>query len=241
MTTELDIRAIAFDTGGTVLDWHGGCVAALRQAGQDHGLQADWHALANEWRRRTMKGIVGQVQPSFHMDDVHRSALNDSLDHFGLQALPGDARDTVWRAWHRLDAWPDFPGALAELRGLWPVVSFTMLPLALVVDVSRRNGIVWDGIISCEMIGAYKPHAQAYTTAARWLSLSPEQVLMVACHNFDLNAAQQAGMRTAFVRRPDEWGPAGPPDPHPNRDYDFIVDDFDALRRSLVQRASPPG
>jgi hypothetical protein len=31
-----------------------------------------------------MKGIVGQMQPSFHMDDVHRSALNDSLDHFGL-------------------------------------------------------------------------------------------------------------------------------------------------------------
>jgi 2-haloacid dehalogenase len=116
-----------------------------------------------------------------------------------------------------------------------------MLPLALVVDVSRHNGIVWDGIISCQMIGVYKPHEQAYATAARWLSLPPEQVLMVACHNFDLNAAQLAGMRTAFVRRPDEWGPAGPPDPHPNRKYDFIENDFDALRRSLVQRASPPG
>jgi fibronectin-binding autotransporter adhesin len=47
--------------------------------------------------------------------------------------------------------------------------------------------------------------------------------------NFDLNAAQDAGMRTAFVRRPDEWGPAGPPDPNPNRAYDFIEDGFDGL------------
>jgi 2-haloacid dehalogenase len=199
-------------------------------------LIADWHELANEWRRRTMKGIVGQMQPSFHMDDVHRSALNDSLDHFGLQALPGVARDAVWRAWHRLDAWPDFPGALAELRGGWPVVSFTMLPLALVVDVSRHNGIVWDGIISCQMIGVYKPHEQAYATAARWLSLPPEQVLMVACHNFDLNAAHKAGYRTAFVRRPDEWGPEGPPDPKPNMDYDIVVDGFEGLVGALPAR-----
>jgi hypothetical protein len=33
--------------------------------------------------------------------------------------------------------------------------------------------------------------------------LLPAQILMVACHNFDLNAALGCGMRTAFVRRPD--------------------------------------
>jgi len=59
----------------------------------------------------------------------------------------------------------------------------------------------------------YKPHAEAYATAARWMGLEPAQILMVACHDFDLNAAHQAGFRTAFVRRPAEWGPADPPDP----------------------------
>jgi 2-haloacid dehalogenase len=98
-----------------------------------------------------------------------------------------------------------------------------------VVDVSRRNGITWDAVVSCEMIGVYKPHPQAYATAARWLGLPPAQILMVACHNFDLNAAQAAGFRTAFVRRPDEWGPEGPPEPNPNRDYDFVVDGFNEL------------
>ncbi len=230
----MDIKALAFDTGGTVLDWHGGLVAAFKAVAKKHDMNTDWHAVTNDWRRRAMRGIAGQTHPEFNMDDIHRGALDETLAHFGLDVITPDERFEVWRAWHALDAWPDFPGALAALRQSRPVVSFTMLPTSLVVDVSRKNGLVWDAIISCEMIGVYKPHALAYATAAKWLNLQPAQILMVACHNFDLNAAHKAGFQTAFIRRPDEWGPQGPPDPHPNMVYDFIDDGFDGLRRSLL-------
>jgi 2-haloacid dehalogenase len=230
----MNIRALAFDTGGTVLDWHGGLVRALIRVGARHSIQRDWHAMANDWRRRTMKTIVGQMHPAFHMDDVHRRVLDETLAEFDFELLTASERDELWRTWHQLDAWPGFAPALAALRQSLPVVSFTMLPTALVVDVSRRNGLTWDAIVSCEMIGVYKPHAEAYQTAARWLNLPPQSILMVACHNFDLNAAHAAGMRTAFVRRPDEWGPAGPPDPNPNMAYDFIEDGFDGLRARVL-------
>lgn len=230
----MDIKALCFDTGGTVLDWHSGLVAALSHIGTRHALHPDWHAVANDWRRRAMKGIVGQIGPAFNMDDVHRRTLNETLAQFHLDAFSEEERIEVWRAWHELDAWPDFPAAAAALRSVFPVVSFTMLPTSLVMDVSRRNGVTWDAVISCEMMGVYKPHAQAYATAARWLNLAPDQILMVACHNFDLNAAHQAGFRTAFVRRPAEWGPQGPPDPHPNMAYDFVEDGFDGLVRRLL-------
>ena len=229
----MQIKAVAFDTGGTVLDWHGGLVAAIARAGATRGCSADWHEVVNEWRRRTMKGIVGQRNPAFNMDDVHRRVLDEVIALFGLEALTLHDRDTVWRAWHTLDAWPDFAPAQRLLRESCSVASFTMLPTALVVDVSRKNGICWDAVLSCEMMGVYKPHQEAYATAARWLGLEPRHILMVACHNFDLNAAHQAGFRTAFVRRPDEWGPAGPPDPHPNMAYDLVVDGFAELVAGL--------
>jgi len=39
---------------------------------------------------------------------------------------------------------------LRALRQRLPVVSFTMLPLPLVIDVSRLNGLVWDAVVSCQ-------------------------------------------------------------------------------------------
>lgn len=227
-------RAVLFDTGGTVLDWHGSIVSELHESGVLDGTSVDPHAFVNEWRRQTMRGIVGQVRPSFHMDDVHRTTLDTTVAHFGMAALAEPSRQRLWSAWHRLRAWTDFPPALERLRHKLPVVSFTMLPLSLVVDVSRRNALSWDAVVSCQMIGIYKPHPEAYQTALAWLGLSPEEALMVACHNFDLNAAQDVGMQTAFVRRPHEWGPAGPPDPNPNRDYDVVVDGFDDLVERLL-------
>jgi 2-haloacid dehalogenase len=35
------------------------------------------------------------------------------------------------------------------------------------------------------------------------------------------------------VRRPDEWGPAGPPDPTPNPACTRVADGFDELRQML--------
>lgn len=75
----MNIKALAFDTGGTVLDWNGGLVAALSRLGASHSTNLDWHAIVNDWRRRAMKIIIGQIQPKFNMDDIHRSTLNDTL------------------------------------------------------------------------------------------------------------------------------------------------------------------
>jgi 2-haloacid dehalogenase len=157
-------------------------VDELAQVGPWRGAGVDSHEFVNEWRRRTMRGIVGRVRPAFHMDDVHLKTLDETVGHFGLPALPAAEREHLWRAWHRLRAWPDFPPALRQLRGRLPVVSFTMLPVPLVLDVSRANGLL--------------------------------------------------------VRRPLEWGPQGPPDPLPNRSYDFVVDDFGALAAAVLAEAA---
>ena len=229
----MNIKALTFDTGGTILDWHSGIGAAFARAGTAHGLAADWHEVTNEYRRRSLKAIVGQVRPTFNFDDVHRRVLDQVIADFGLGALSLAARDDIWRTWHQLDAWPGFAPALARLRKKYVVASFTLLTTSLVIDVSRRNGFDWDAIISCEMIGIYKTRPESYLTAAKWLQLEPSEILMVACHNFDLNAARESGYKSAFVRRPDEWGPGGPPDPAPNPAHDLVVDNFDELATRL--------
>lgn len=170
--------------------------------------------------------MIGAVDPGFNIDDVHRDVLDELLGEASIGAFsPADRRGIASR-WHELDAWPDFVPALARLRLRYPCVSFTILSLSLVIDTARRNGICWDAVIPCEMLRVYKTQPEAYRLAAKYLAVPPGDILMVACHNFDLDAARRAGYRTAFVRRPDEWGPSGPPDPQPNPACDVVVDTF---------------
>jgi 2-haloacid dehalogenase len=107
------------------------------------------------------------------------------------------------------------------------------LSFRIIIDTARANGLSWDAVISCEAIGKYKVLPESYATAARFLQLDPSEILMVACHNFDLDAAKAAGFNTAFVRRPEEWGHEGPPDPEPNPIHDIVVDTFPDLAAAL--------
>jgi 2-haloacid dehalogenase len=227
------ITTLAFDTGGTVLDWHAGLKRALAEAGRRHGIERDWGAITNEYRRRSLGTIVNQIGPRFNFDDVHRDQLDRVLQDNGLGVFDAADRDRIWRTWFALDAWPDFGPALKRLRSKYPCVSFTLLTPALVIAVSRKNGIDWDCIISCEMLGVYKVRPEAYQATAKLLQVEPAEILMVACHNFDLDAARKEGFKTCFVKRPYEWGAAGPPDPVPNPACTMVVDTFGELAQQL--------
>jgi len=52
------IKALTFDTGGTILDWHSGFSTAFKIAGDEHGLNKDWKQLTNELRRKSLKKVL---------------------------------------------------------------------------------------------------------------------------------------------------------------------------------------
>ena len=231
------IKALTFDTGGTILDWHSGFRTALAEVGDKHGIERDWAALSNELRRRSLKRMLNlgeHAPPAYNFDDAHRAALDEVLAENGLDAFTDAERHEIsWTRPHNFRCWPDFPAVLPRLRDKFICASFTILSFRIIIDTAKRNGLSWDAVISCEAIGKYKLLPEAYRTAAKFLQLAPEECCMVACHNFDLDAAKAVGFKTAFVRRPDEWGAQGPPDPEPNPEHDIIVESFPDLAAAL--------
>lgn len=235
--SNMRIKALTFDTGGTILDWHSGFRASFAKIGVKHGLERDWSALTNELRRRSLKMMLrlGEHEPpNINFDDAHHIAVNELAREYDLGVFTEqDIKTIAYDVPHQFKCWPDFPPALSQLRQSRIVASFTILSYRMIMDTAKANGLSWDAVFSCEGIGKYKTLPESYLTVAKYLQLQPEEVCMVACHDFDLDSARAIGFRTAFVRRPDEWGPGSGFDVSPNPANDWIFDDFTKLAQQF--------
>lgn len=230
------IKALTFDVGGTVFDWHSTIRDAVQRVAGANNVSLDAAQFANAWRR-AMLDQVGRVRtgaaPWQNVDQIHRGALDNLLVDSPLAGLTAEERDELTFAWHRLRAWPDAAPALERLRRRCTVVVLSILNFSLLVDSSKHAGVVWDGIISCEFIGRYKDDPVTYQTAVDWLGLRPEQALMVAAHPWDLHGAMRVGLRSAYVPRPGEWGEPETRDLTPPPDLDITARDFPDLATRL--------
>jgi len=231
------IKALTFDTGGTILDWHSGFQTALKTTGEKYSYSKPWGLLANELRRRSLKAMLNLGEnkpPSYNFDNAHEFVLREIIEENDLKNFSeDDIHNIAYKTPHNFTCWTDFPENLPKMRERYMVCSFTILSYRIIIDTAKKNNLSWDCVFSCEGIGKYKLLPEAYMTVAKMLQLDVSECLMVACHNFDLDAAKTVGFKTAFVRRPDEWGEEGPPDPDPNPDHDIIVNDFFELAEVL--------
>ena len=217
MATDLGIKALTFDVGGTLIDWHGKIRQELSLFGEKRGFERDWGEVTNSWTWSAIRALQAQKPPmAVNLDAFYRSTLDDTLDEFGLVGVTDTEKSALTMAWHELAAWPDAPAGHARLREKFIVAALTIQTISLIIDVSRQAPFHWDCIIACEMLGCYKPDPLVYRRAAELLTLRPDQLLMVAAHNSDLLAAQAEGFHTAFIRRPLEQG-VGPRAQEPDR------------------------
>ena len=232
------IAALVFDTGGTLFDWHTAVHRALERAGAERGIHADWAALTKTWRALSTSMVDAGLPQSggratMDMDDVLAATLRDTLARHAVSGFTARDEAELVLAWRAMDPWPDVPLALPILRRRFIVAPFTILRTALVVDASRRANLSWDAVISCEMIGVYKTNRVAYETAARWLDLPTDRLMLVSTHNNDIRAARSCGLHTAFVYRPREWWDIPSRDPEPGESAEVVAHDLVDLARQL--------
>jgi 2-haloacid dehalogenase len=222
-------RALAFDVFGTVVDWRGSIIREGEAFGRERGLQVDWAGLADAWRagyQPAMARVRSGELPWTRIDDLHRMILESLLPRFGLSALSEADRVYLNRVWHRLDPWPDSVEGLSRLKRRHVIVTLSNGNVSLLTSMAKRAGLPWDCIFSAETFHHYKPDPETYLGAARLLDLTPAEVMMVAAHKDDLRSAARCGLRTAFVRRPLEFGPGSNPDLAPEEGLDVVADDF---------------
>ncbi len=230
------VKALVFDVFGTVVDWRRGVVRDGRALGAARGLAVDWPALADAWRAgyqpamaRVRRGDIAWT----NLDGLHRSSLDELVPRFGLESLDEADLDHLNRAWHRLDPWPDVLAGLRKLKSRFTIAPLSNGSVALLVAMAKRARLPWDCVLSAEMFRHYKPDPEVYRGAAAWLGVAPAELMMVAAHPSDLDAAARAGLMTAYVPRPLEHGAGGASEPAGEPRFDLVAADFQDLAARL--------
>jgi 2-haloacid dehalogenase len=228
------IKALTFDVFGTVVDWRGSIIREGELLAAQRRLQVDWPRFADAWRAgyhpamdRVRKGEL----PWTHIDALHRMILDGLLTQFKLE-LSEQETEHLNRAWHRLMPWPDAAPGLNRLRARYVVSTLSNGNISLLVDMAKNAGLPWDCVLSSELFGHYKPDREVYEGAARLLGLAPGEVMMVAAHPHDLEAAARVGLKTAYVPRPLEHG-SGRKLEAPKSAFDVTAADFLELAAKL--------
>jgi 2-haloacid dehalogenase len=224
-----DVDVLLFDVLGTVVDETGSMRAALASA-----LEAAGHdprrsdSLTAAWVARFAELVAAiSVDEQWRStDDLNAEALADVLHHG--PSLPSAALDQLALVGHRLEPWPDSRAALRRLAGRFTIVALSNGNLSMLTDLFAHAGLRWHGVLSGELVRAYKPQPAVYRLALDRLALDPARTLMVAAHPWDLRGAARQGLRTAYIQRATEGRP------EPTDTFDLAVDDLAALATYLI-------
>jgi len=232
-----DVRALLFDTFGTVVDWRGSVARMIEQAVRAKGGEIDGDAFARAWRagyRPGMAPVISGARPWTPIDVIHRERLDVILRDFGIaDRFTATEVADINLMWHRLDPWPDSVPGLLRLKRGYIISPLSNGATVLLVNMAKRAGIPWDMILSSDVTRAYKRDPRAYQGACAALALQPHQVMMCAAHNDDLEAAQGQGMRTAYINRPYEYGADQTKDFEATGDWDIVTDHIGGIADAL--------
>jgi 2-haloacid dehalogenase len=227
--SKLPPKVLAFDVFGTVVDWHGSIAQEVARI----KLLVDPHAFASAWRNgykpamaRVRSGELGWTK----IDDLHRLILDQVLIDFKIDYLSEAQKRDLNFIWHRLDPWADSVEGLNRLKKQFTIVTLSNGNLSLLANMAKNAKLPWDLILCAEVFRHYKPDPETYLGVAATFDVKPEEVMLVASHKDDLQAANKLGLQTAFIERPLEFGPDHQRNDLHKEDWiDYHASDLNAL------------
>jgi len=231
------VKALVFDTWGTVVDWRSSILQELRDLSMRKALAIDGEKFLADWSAAYKPGMrkVNQGEwPWTPVSEIYRRALDDLLATYDMKGKLSEAEiDHLNRTWTRTLPWADSVGGLIRLKQHYVLSTLSNGDFSWLIDIAKFGGLPFDCIITAENARRYKPDPAPYLTAVQLLGRSPSEVMLVAAHNYDLTAARALGIRTAFICRPTEFGPRQTTDLRAEQNWDVVARDMEDLANQM--------
>jgi 2-haloacid dehalogenase len=189
---------LAFDMFGTLVDPMSHADALRPHTDQSERLAGSWrtHQLEISW-------LLSLADDYQDWGSVTAYALDVALAEAGLD-LSGPERETALARAVSPDLFEEVNDALRRLRAagmdLWVFSNGTRAGLDRILSQHELEGY-FNGVISCEEVGVYKPAPATYRHAADRIGLPLDQIWLVSGNPFDCAGGSLAGMHVVKVER----------------------------------------
>jgi 2-haloacid dehalogenase len=215
---------IVFDVNETLLD-----MAALDETFEKIFDGSNAAELRTKWFKQVLELFLTAtvIDEYRRFDQLADDALRIVAAQEGREATKED-RQMLKEALGKLPAHRDVPAGLARLKaGGFTVAALTNSPRESAERQLEQAGLRGhlDKVLSADDLQRYKPALEAYEHAARELGVTPDQIVLVAAHSWDVAGALAAGCQAAFVARPGQVLSPGVPEPqYRGRDVAEVAD-----------------
>ena len=231
-----EVKAMIFDVQGTATDFRSTLAEEAARLSGGRAGDTDWGSFVDTWRgmyRPALDEVLAGTRPWTSVDLIYREALDLLLEKKKLSFFSEAERVELNFAWQKIRPWPDAVAGLERLKKRYKIATLSNADVSAVVNIAKHGGLPFDAIFAAEMVGTFKPDPRTYRMAVQYLGLQAHEVMMVACHKYDIVAAKALGLRTAFVARPLEFGPNGKVDVRFEDQFDVNARDFLHLAEQL--------
>jgi 2-haloacid dehalogenase len=234
------LKALTFDIIGTVFNAYDGLMQGVAPLDARYGIGVDGATFASASLGGYSQGVAQVLSSGVWVppDTILQNATRANLPLAQLGARADAAVQDYFGLWRALPPWPDVAAGMAALHSRYTLAVLSNMSAATQAALRTQANLPFDRLLSAETVQHYKPNPAVYRMAIASLGVDASEILMVAAHNYDLNAAKAQGFRTAFVGRPTELGPGGSPGNHPDPAFDFnatsLIDLAEQLGAYLV-------
>lgn len=203
-------EALTFDCYGTLIDWEGGILAALKPLISAHQLDFSDNELLELFGELEVYAeltLSPQCNPPLTYKEVLMVVANGFCQRLGIKA----SAEELVSLRNSVKDWPAFPDSVDALKALkkrWKLGILSNIDDNLFAFSAQKLQMEFDWLITAEQIGSYKPTARNFEVMLERLGLPKEKILHVAQSlHHDIRPANEIGLTTVWInRRADKEG-----------------------------------
>ncbi|CAM4447798.1 haloacid dehalogenase type II [Vibrio agarivorans] len=193
----MQTQTILFDINETVLDLSSLKTEFTTVFGSEEALSLWFARLLHTSNVCIVTGVTSDFA------SLASSMIDNLATHYKVD-VSEEQRSLLLQGFASLQPYPDIKPALTKLRQSgFRTIAFSNSSQSLIERQIEQAGLLehFDEIVSVESTGSFKPDPKVYHFVAKQLQRSPQQLLLVATHDWDTHGAMSCGFNAAFIER----------------------------------------